>query len=788
MKTIRLLLTILLAWPLSMLASESLSDSIPSNYGGWVNLTDGYTQDKSSDHQKMQVEISGSTIHLCWVEFTKGADERYNIWYRRSPDLGKTWEEPKVVFKTHINYYLDINNGCVSKLMSVSGNYVHFAIVDIYREGTPNDGYPGCLRYRRSTDGGATLEDEIVPYHYDNGWYLLSGSIIDSDGDMVGIAAAANRDQIVHYLTSMDNGQTFSRMSQKIEPNQYIGVNLYDFQVSNGRWVSMTLGTSWVYTLLYGHLYLTTYDGTTMNQQQIAALNTEDNTPYALPNIVFGGNGASYNYHPQMAIDGNTIHVAYRGYPGAQAPEFSWNYTVYQQSPDFGQTWSAPLWLEDSDGGHGTIAAKAGNVYVMTTKKGIDCIYYSHDNGTTWNAQTDASYADNRLNPAYNYSLVIDPYDESGKHAYWTSRRFFYAETHDGFSTIGRLFSLGTESFLDTYYSNNYNLEVHPDQNGTAHWFLQYVPYELNENGQASIPYYHTRDICYRADAEPDLTSTDMALNLTDELQPTHRTVIPMSNSLRLREAMTVEFWIHTENNKSFQIAATTEDAYQNGSQYQGGWYINQQQSFYKSEETYIEAGICTGEEETGIRVYAYGRDDLTFKTDSCWHHVAFTYDSNVAQDNARVFMDGQLAATSTAQGLIRQGKNPISLGRKQYDASQGLIDNFTIWSRALTADEIMAHANSPQAPDASSPDCRLLLTFNGSLKDSSQYGNDGVALLDCILTEHDGISTGINAITSGNTSSTGHYYSLDGRQILKPTHPGVYIHQGKKVVRQSSR
>jgi len=775
----------LLAWPTGMLASEALHDSIPSNYGGWMNLTDGYTQDKSENHQKMQVEISGNNIHLCWVEFTKGEDERYNIWYRRSPDLGKTWEEPKVVFKTYINYYLDINNGCVSKLMSVSGNNVHFAIVDVFREGIPNDGYPGCLRYRRSTDGGATLEDESVLFHFDNGWYLLSGSIIDSDGDMVGIAAAANRDQIVHYFTSMDNGQTFSRMSQKIEPNQYPNANLYDFQVSNGRWASMTLGTSWYYTLLNGHLYLTTYDGTTMNQQQIAALNAEDSTPYALPDIVFGGNGASYNYHPQMAIDGNTIHVAYRGYPGAQAPELDWKYTVYQQSPDFGQTWSDPLWLPESDGGHGTIAAKAGNVYVMTTKKGIHCIYYSHDNGATWNAQMDASYTDNRYNPTHNYSLIIDPYDESGKHAYWTSRRFFHAETHDGFSTIGRLFSLGAESFLDTYYSNNYNLEVHPDQNGTEHWFMQYVPYDLNENGQASIPYYHTRDICYRrADAEPDLSSTDMALNLIDSMQPTHRTVIPMSPSLNIKEAMTVEFWIRTDNNQSFQIAATTEGAIQNGSEYQGGWYINQQQSFYKSEETYIEAGICTGDEGTGIRVYAYGRDDLTFKSDSCWHHVAFTYDSNVAQDNARVYMDGQLAATGTAQGLIRQGKNPISLGRKQYYVSKGLLDNFAIWSRALTEDEIRAHANSSQAPDASSDDCRLLLTFDGSLKDSSQYGNDGVALLDCILTEHDGIvPSGLSAVTTDSRPNDTFYYTLDGRRISKPSKKGAYISNGKKMI-----
>ena len=173
-KQLLLSISILLAWSVGMLASEASRDSIPNNYGKWVNLTDGYTEDKG-DHQKMQVEIEGNTIHLCWVEFAKGEDNRYNIWYRRSTDLGKTWEEPQIVFKTYSNGYLNINNGCVSKLMSVSGNYIHFAVVDITGDPT-YESKPGCLRYRRSTDGGATFEDSKVLLAYDNWYYGLSGS------------------------------------------------------------------------------------------------------------------------------------------------------------------------------------------------------------------------------------------------------------------------------------------------------------------------------------------------------------------------------------------------------------------------------------------------------------------------------------------------------------------------------------------------------------------------------------------------------------------------------------
>ena len=61
MRKLNLLIFLLIAWPIGMLAEVS-RDSLPSNYGNWVNLTEGYTQDHSYDHQKMQVEMDGNTI------------------------------------------------------------------------------------------------------------------------------------------------------------------------------------------------------------------------------------------------------------------------------------------------------------------------------------------------------------------------------------------------------------------------------------------------------------------------------------------------------------------------------------------------------------------------------------------------------------------------------------------------------------------------------------------------------------------------------------------------------
>ena len=786
MKTIRLLLLVLLAWPAGLLASEASRVSIPNNYSGWMNLTEGYTADMDENHQKMQVEIEGNIIHLCWVEFAKTTDERYNIWYRRSPDLGKTWDDAKVVFQTYRNEFMDINNGCVTKLMSVSGNHVHFAVADTYREGVNNDGYPGCLRYRRSTDGGATFEDARVLLSFDSGWYEFTGSIIDSDGDMVGIAAPVNRDQILHYFTSTDNGQTFSRVGQKIEPNQYIGVNLYDFQISNGHWVSMTLGTYWYGGPYYGYLYLTTSDGSTMRQQQIAALYGENDTPYALPDIVFGGNGSSYNYHPQMAIDGNTIHVAYRGYPGAQVPEFDWHYTVYQKSENFGETWSEPLWLKDSDGGYGTIAAKGQNVYVYTTCKGLHSIYYSNDGGSTWNVQQQTVFVeDDSDNPTRGYSLFIDPYDESGQHAWLTGKRYFYMETRDGFKSVSKVFSLGRESFMSNIRGNNYSLEVHPDKDGVEHWFMQYNHPTIVPSGSSYTIEYGTQDIVYRrAEAEPLPGNTNMGLDLEDGPAITHRSVIPMSPTLNLKEAMTVEFWILPQTVEEFQIAATTDNADHIGGEYSGGWYVKVKN--WNSSSAHIEGGFCTDGSEYGVNVGQF--NSVSFNKNDGWHHVALTYDSKQSQDNIRLYLDGNPSGTATAKGLIRQGRNAIALGRvNSYYPSKGLLDNFAIWSRALTADEIKAHANSSQTPDASSADCRLLLTFDGTLKDQSQYGNDAVALLDCILTEHEGIvPASIDLFRQDGQKQPSTVFTLDGRKMGISFHglqKGIYIVNGQKHV-----
>ena len=779
----------LLACPAAMQAEVS-RDSVPSNYGNWLNLTDGYTEDKGDNTQKMQVEIEGDVIHLCWCELTPTADNRYRIWYRRSPDLGRTWDDAKLVFETqpYCNGHLNINSGGQNKLMTVSGQNVHFAVIDENRDVDGDSyGWRKCIRYRRSTDGGATLEDIRTMATTSGGWYGYRSSVIDSDGDMVAIAFSSRKTNddgywYIRYYTSKDKGDTFQGETQIIAAPSNSAPYFYDFQVSEGRWVSQVVANPDYYWQPRGYLWMATSDGTTLQQQQIAPLD-ETGEPYVHAwTLMLGGNGDSYNYHPQMAIDGNTIHVTYRATIYNSDEYKYYYYTLYQNSHDFGQTWNEPVVLPDATGGVGTIAAKGQNVYIYTTRQGCYAVYYSHDGGTTWNAQTTPFFSDNRYNPCRNFSLVIDPYDESGKHAWLTGNHNIYIETADGFKTLKKLFRMGTESFRDQYRSNNYALEVHPDRNGLEHWFMQY-----NHSTVVVSPSggYHTeygsQDIVYRrADAEPAPVASNMAYNLTDTLAPQHRVAIPMTESLNLKEAMTVAFWIRPDNsaNHIFDIATSTNDRSQEGSIYNGGWYVCQHAD---AGRIFYEGGICTDDPErtTGTHVRDTGRNPL-YISQGQWCHVAFTYDKNGGDDNARLYMNGELAASATVKGNILQGMNPVSLGRKNgYYASEGLLDNFAIWNRALTDAEIAAQARTAALPDTQDDALRLLLTFDGTLKDQSQYGNDGVALLDMVLSAHDGIvPTGISTPKEGGNDAVAAptvVYTLDGRKVRTPQR-GIHI------------
>lgn len=118
----------------------------------------------------------------------------------------------------------------------------------------------------------------------------------------------------------------------------------------------------------HGELFITTSDGSNITKTQVAPLQS-DGMPHAELNYFYGYN----NYHPQMAIVGNTIHLMYRGAQPNSSEIGDRKHMLYQKSTDFGKTWANAYSLPASEDGQGMIAAKGQNVYILTSETAPSC-------------------------------------------------------------------------------------------------------------------------------------------------------------------------------------------------------------------------------------------------------------------------------------------------------------------------------------------------------------------------------------------------------------------------------
>ena len=703
----------------------AMADSLVSNYGNWMNLTNGYSDWSSSGPQKMEVQLDGNFIHLIWMDGNTDADNATRIWYRRSTDSGKTWEDARVLTTTRFHSWGQIDG--TNKLMCVNNGRIHFAVHDKEGEAT-------MIRYIRSDDYGATFQEPVIVKKSDIWAVAIRNSLIDSDGEMVVIstvqAEAVGYGAVIHprFLVSKDHGQTFTELS--ISENN---IDLFDLKVSNGRFVTLGNRTSISYGLQKGEILITAYDGSDFITTQVAPVQSDDK-PYGEVNI------NTDNYHPQMAIVGNTIHLMYRGAPENSDPVKDIAHTLYQKSTDFGKTWTKAYNLPESEGGGGMIVAKGQNVYILTSATAArQVVYYSHDSGNTWNIQDKLNWpgTQGNYNPRNYFSLAIALDDPTGNHVYFTGNRFFFAETKDGFKSFSKNSVLGSDAWPRTGW-NNYGLMVLGDQNGQEHWFMQFSRRAMAKypDGRDYLKEDFSRDICYRRpQAEPAPTKeAAMDLTLANTGIVTYiekRVVIPMTPSLQLKDAMTVETWVYVEDRMSFQIAANTDLITQSGSKSTIGWYIHLNAPGGTDWLT-IEAG-----KENAAVVSSNG--DYFKLEQKKWHHVAVTYDAHLAENNFCLYVDGILVGRVTSGGPIMDNVNPICLGNAEIFGSKGMLDDFSIWSRALTQEEILSHIY--KTPDGKDKDCRVLLTFNNTLRDESQYHNDALAQLDVNFVEHETIN-----------------------------------------------
>lgn len=741
--------------------SLSAQGALFSHYG-YQNLSAASGVPATVPVSRVETAIDGNVLHLLWVD--EKVDGASKFWYRRSNDLGLSWESPVEVTS------FTAASARRWKHMSASNGRVHIVAV----EGddlvclTSGDG----KEFHRQVLDRETL----VHGHY--------AAFIHSVGDKVAVCyqSCYNNRKGIHIAYSEDGGVAFSDslITHKYNGKEYAVDELVGFDYDG---TSMAVLTRWndrwhSDCIMWA---TTSADGKTFHTTQIVTdLYNEDGSIFHKGYNVNDDNAANEPY-TSVAVSGQRVYVLT---VEQLTNEDDRRYLTLHRSLDGGQSWAQPQQVcseqyrpKDCPA---YIRVQGDDVYILTEIGDYrqyeirNLIFHSSDGGETFGCQTDWTETIHKRGHIADYTLCFDPSDASGKTLYMTGNDYAWVKTTDGFNTINAV-SLNDSKCPDKvgFWKNLHtNLEI--DASGTRHWFIRYRPAGADRH-----------EVIYRRDAgEPAPGATNKALHiapLTDEGYTQHRVLIPNNKNYH-GTALTMEMWVKTddtENDLTFAYLGSTSDQ-----EPRYGISLGKDNDLGHNR---FAANLCNDKED---------RLTLMCKASELvpdrWHHLALTYDE--ACGKACFFVNGVLTEEKEFHGAIGWGWNPIVIGNPMEWSSKGTyyVDDFRLWNRALSAREIQENLH------------RLLLTadglkvnqgFDDTLLDLSGNGNSGYGMADVDFVPSDievptagfdicQTETGVVAFSNHSKGADTYRWSFgDGKTstLAQPTH--VYDHAGEYLV-----
>lgn len=162
--------------------------------------------------------------------------------------------------------------------------------------------------------------------------------------------------------------------------------------------------------------------------------------------------------------------------------------------------------------------------------------------------------------------------------------------------------------------------------------------------------------------------------------------------------AKSIEFWMNsTGTGEEFATIARTSY----GSQYgvnpgdSGVFICMQGPNAYGIAEGTLRFGVSSGE------TYAFRLNSNSQVDDGAWHHVVAEWDGTTSEGGAKLFIDGELDASATADHLeVGPSLLNLDIGRYYADGVYtereeqmryvGALDEFRVWDTAISQEQIL--------------------------------------------------------------------------------------------------
>ena len=648
-----------------------------------------------------EIAVSGKVIHLLWLTNNNWTTKQLN--YRRSTDGGLTWETKKL--------FLDVaglDDAARYQRMYVSGNYVHIAY--IVKDGLG----PSELFYLRSTNGGQSFEAPVKLYSVPQNIIELR---VKGDGARLTIAAIHNchycgEQNIFHLFSSENNGASFEDRVVSGSFNAYT-FTPWDLAVE-GNNVYLLLMESVGYWADYNynlHLFSSNNRGLTF-KDNIISVPAQSGAHH--PFITMDYN---WGYTKKIAAEGDKVWAIWSGWNAENEDRI-----FVAGSNDAGNTFLPTKEISGElagfQAGLETITVNGSEIYAAFIKTdGRIFVAKSHNSGATFDPTYEFTLKDDpQLRSGWGPSLVNAP-NNNQAYLLRTGPCFGLLDpdndyTHEAF--IGNL-SIRDNRYLVAAFDDDGILHI-AYQGGRA-WLSTgvFTDYEI---------FYRSIDPNFRSSGNEDkvlkLAAKENVGDGTGDAR-FDKMVVAQHPDLKFTEGMTIELWLKPELDRPATYITQNHNL---------TWNQGDVGGFILWSDGYQGLLPVTNMLTTTGRYPMSSKRKMQVKV---WNHLAVTYDKNGGAQNFKLYLNGEVVASTIAAGDIASPDVAWiigALGDTYYrNAFEGQMDELRFWNKARTREEIRQFMF--EKPNPSEAGLMAYYDFNqlspqGQVEDRTGKGHTG--------------------------------------------------------------